>query len=181
MKNGKKTEESVDWKELERLLKLMEQHGLEECEYARGDLRIRLRKPGAAPFVLQAGPAPGANPSPSAAPGRAAGGGASEEGQRTESGREESATGEEAGAVGNSHIVKSPIVGTYFEAPSPEAAPFVQVGDRVRAGQVLCIVEAMKLMNEIEADMGGKLTRAYLQNGQPVEYGQPLFAIQPDG
>jgi acetyl-CoA carboxylase biotin carboxyl carrier protein len=76
------------------------------------------------------------------------------------------------------HVMTSPIVGTYYRAPNPETPPFVNVGDRVSKGQVLCIIEAMKLMNEIESDVDGILTQIYPQNGQPVEYGEPLFAIK---
>jgi acetyl-CoA carboxylase biotin carboxyl carrier protein len=77
------------------------------------------------------------------------------------------------------HNVKSPIVGTFYEAPGPGALPFVKPGDQVAAGQVLCIIEAMKLMNEIEADASGEVVKVLVNNGQPVEYGQPLFAIRP--
>jgi acetyl-CoA carboxylase biotin carboxyl carrier protein len=77
------------------------------------------------------------------------------------------------------HIVKSPIVGTFYESPSPGSPPFVKVGDIVEAGQVLCIVEAMKLMNEIESDAAGEIVERIAQGGQPVEYGQPLFSIKP--
>lgn len=77
------------------------------------------------------------------------------------------------------HEVKSPIVGTFYESPAPGAAPFVQIGDQVEVGQVLCIVEAMKLMNEIESDMAGEVVRRIANSGQPVEYGQPLFEIRP--
>ncbi len=76
------------------------------------------------------------------------------------------------------HEVKSPIVGTFYESPAPGAAAFVKVGDQVEAGQVLCIVEAMKLMNEIEADVAGEIVRRIATPGQPVEYGQPLFAVR---
>ena len=76
------------------------------------------------------------------------------------------------------HEVKSPIVGTFYESPSPGAPPFVKVGDQVEVGQVLCIVEAMKLMNEIEADVAGEVVKRIAASGQPVEYGQPLFAIK---
>ena len=76
------------------------------------------------------------------------------------------------------HEVKSPIVGTFYESPSPGAEPFVKIGDQVEVGQVLCIVEAMKLMNEIEADVAGEVVRRIAASGQPVEYGQPLFAIK---
>lgn len=77
------------------------------------------------------------------------------------------------------HEVKSPIVGTFYESPAPGSAPFVKVGDQVEAGQVLCIIEAMKLMNEIEADIAGEIVRRIATPGQPVEYGQPLFAVRP--
>jgi acetyl-CoA carboxylase biotin carboxyl carrier protein len=77
------------------------------------------------------------------------------------------------------HIIKSPIVGTYYSSPAPNAPPFVKVGDTVEIGQVLCIIEAMKLMNEIESEVGGEIARTYVENGQPVEYGQSLFAIKP--
>ena len=76
------------------------------------------------------------------------------------------------------HIINSPIVGTYYRSPSPESPPFVNVGDRISKGQVLCIIEAMKLMNEIESDVDGVIAKIYPQNGQPVEYGEPLFAVK---
>ena len=76
------------------------------------------------------------------------------------------------------HTVKSPIVGTFYESPSPGSPAFVKVGDQVEAGQPLCIVEAMKLMNEIESDAAGEVVRQLVANGQPVEYGQPLFAVR---
>jgi acetyl-CoA carboxylase biotin carboxyl carrier protein len=77
------------------------------------------------------------------------------------------------------HMVRSPIVGTYYESPSPGSPPFVKPGDTVEVGQVLCIVEAMKLMNEIESDVAGELVKKLVINGQPIEYGQELFAIRP--
>ncbi|HMD87456.1 MAG TPA: acetyl-CoA carboxylase biotin carboxyl carrier protein [Terriglobia bacterium] len=76
-------------------------------------------------------------------------------------------------------IIKSPIVGTFYSSPSPNAPPFVKVGDTVQVGQVICIIEAMKLMNELEAEQAGQVVRTYVENGQPVEYGQSLFAIEP--
>ena len=77
------------------------------------------------------------------------------------------------------HIIKSPIVGTFYSGPNPTAAPFVKAGDVVEAGRVLCIIEAMKLMNEIESEVAGEIVRVFVENGQPVEYGQPLFAVKP--
>lgn len=186
MKNNQKVKEpdspiSVDWQELKRLLQFMEEHGLEEFEYARGDFRVRLRKPGSEGVWH-----------PAAAPSKSEGqrSGRREIGGRESSGADETATAgdrpesDAAGKEGSEdqgggHVVKSPIVGTYYEAPNPGAPPFVKVGDHVNAGQVICIVEAMKLMNEIESDAGGKVTKILMKNGQPVEYGQPLFVIQP--
>jgi len=147
----------VDLEQVKRLLAFMSENGLEEFEYARGDLRIRLKKASAlpsAPVGAGAG-TPVASPSdPSAGSSRA--------------------------LVGEAlHLVKSPIVGTFYGAPSPDAAPFVKVGDLVKAGQTICIIEAMKLMNEIEADATGEVAQVLVENGHPVEYGQPLFALRP--
>ncbi len=144
--------------QLERLLAFMAQHGLEEFEYSRGDLHIRLRKP-----MANSNPRP---PASLAAP------------EIVVAAAGPSATAETARAE-DLHIVKSPIVGTFYEAPSPGAEPFVKLGNHVEPGQVLCIIEAMKLMNEIESDVGGEVMRIFVENGQPVEYGEPLFAIRP--
>ena len=76
-------------------------------------------------------------------------------------------------------VVKSPIVGTFYRSPDPNAAPFVSVGDQVKVGQVLCIIEAMKLMNEIESEVAGEVVKVHHDNGQPVQYGEPLFTIRP--
>ena len=155
---------------MKRLLGFMAENNLEEFEYARGDLRIRLRKPSpnsyamasrprTAPEIVVAGPS-----------------------EATDTGEDVSAARETAheGRPGeNLHTVKSPIVGTYYESPTPGGDPFVKVGDHVEVGQTLCIVEAMKLMNEIESDASGEVIRTLAENGQPVEYGQPLFAIRP--
>jgi acetyl-CoA carboxylase biotin carboxyl carrier protein len=159
--------ESPEIQKIEELLRFMSEHNLEEFEYSRGDLRIRLRKPSAgaaygAPRIMAApeiivasplAPAEGAISTAQAAP----------EGRSSE----------------DLHLVKSPIVGTFYGSPSPGAEAFVKVGAFVEAGQTLCIVEAMKLMNEIESDESGEVVRIFVENGQPVEYGQPLFGIRP--
>ncbi|HEX4642468.1 MAG TPA: acetyl-CoA carboxylase biotin carboxyl carrier protein [Candidatus Acidoferrales bacterium] len=186
MKGSKKTPASseisasgVDLGQLERLFSFMSEHGLEEFEYAHGDLRIRLKKaspqPSAAPVlavpVAQAAPpqvivaqAPPSAPQAAAqaisAPAPAA---------------------PAAAPAADEHIIKSPIVGTFYAGASPEAGPFVHVGDHVEAGQTVCIIEAMKLMNEIEADISGEVARVLIENSQPVEYGEPLFALRPAG
>lgn len=156
--------------QIEQLLQFMTEHNLEEFEYSRGDLRIRLRKPSAgvvlqssrsvyAPEIIVAG---GASESPDYA------------GTQTQA---PSAGGEGRGSE-DLHLIKSPIVGTFYGAPSPGAEAFVKVGSHVESGQTLCIVEAMKLMNEIESDVAGELVKRLVTNGQPIEYGQELFAIR---
>lgn len=171
---------SVDLKEVERLLGFMKEHGVEEFEYARGDFHIRLRKPGMNPGMAVPLSPERSQPGLGSAPEIVVAGA---EAASASSSAAQPAAGE-AGELfalseANLHVVKSPIVGTFYEAPSPGAEPLVQLGDQVRAGQVLCIIEAMKLMNEIESDAAGEIVRIYPENGQPVEYGQPLFAIRP--
>jgi acetyl-CoA carboxylase biotin carboxyl carrier protein len=176
MKNRKKSanpasgaDVGVDFRAVERLLEFMEEHGLEEFEYERGGIRIRLKKP-LAPVAFRGAMAPeihvaGATASGTHPPGAPSHG---REGS-TEGARPE-----------DQHVIKSPIVGTFYGAPSPGAEPFVKIGDHVESGQVLCIIEAMKLMNEIESDLSGEVMRIFVENGQPVEYGEPLFAIHPN-
>ena len=156
--------------QIEQLLRFMSDHNLEEFEYANGDLKIRLRKPSAAGFmprpmavpeIIVAGAGNSSQPAPPPA--------ASAPVPPSEVGR----SSEEL------HLVKSPIVGTYYGSPSPGTEPFVKIGAYVETGQTLCIVEAMKLMNEIESDTSGEVLRIFVENGQPVEYGQPLFGIRP--
>jgi len=150
---------------------MMNEHNLEEFEYTRGDFRLRLKKPSVGtalaqrPVHLPEIIVPG---SPLASAGASGGG----EAGTTEPGFE--VRGSE-----DLHLVKSPIVGTFYASPSPGAGPFVKIGAYVEAGQTLCIVEAMKLMNEIESDLSGEVLRIFAENGQPVEYGQPLFGIRP--
>ena len=157
---------SPEVQQIEQLLRFMSEHNLEEFEYSRGDLRIRLKKPSAAVPMMQRSMGvpeiivPGVSERPLAAAASAL---AAPEARMSE----------------DLHLVKSPIVGTYYEAPSPGAEAFVKVGVHVESGQTLCIVEAMKLMNEIESDESGELIRIFVENGQPVEYGQPLFGIRP--
>lgn len=157
---------SPDLGQIEQLLQFMSEHNLEEFEYSRGDLRIRLRKPSAthmlaAPRAAAEIIVPAALASPSEA--AAAAPDAAQDGR----------SGEEL------HLVKSPIVGTYYSSPSPGTEEFVKIGAHVDMGQTLCIVEAMKLMNEIESEVSGEVLRIFVENGQPVEYGQPLFGIRP--
>jgi acetyl-CoA carboxylase biotin carboxyl carrier protein len=169
----------VDLGQLERLLSFMSEHGLEEFEYAHGDLRIRLKKaitpPSASPnralpasseIVVPGTSAPAPPAGVEAAPAVAP---------------EPSAPTQPASPADGLHIIKSPIVGTFYAGPNPEAGPFVKVGDLVAAGQTVCIIEAMKLMNEIEAEISGEVAQVLVENGHPVEYGEPLFALRPTG
>jgi acetyl-CoA carboxylase biotin carboxyl carrier protein len=157
----------VDLSEIEKILDFMESHGLEEFEYERDAFRIRLKKPSsAAPVGAYRAFAPpeivvAASQAPSSAPPAS---------------REPAA---DTGRSDDLHVVKSPIVGTFYASASPGSPAFVSVGDTVESGQVLCIIEAMKLMNEIEADVPGEIVRIFVENGQPVEYGEPLFGIHP--
>jgi acetyl-CoA carboxylase biotin carboxyl carrier protein len=160
--------QGVEVGQLEKLLDFMASHGLEEFEYEHAGLRIRLRKASG-----QANAAPRPEIVRQSAPGPSA---AAETAPHLV---------DAAPAPGSTtpaedlHVIKSPIVGTFYAAASPGSAPFVKIGDVVQVGQVVCIIEAMKLMNEIEADVSGELVRSLVENGQPVEYGQALFAIRP--
>jgi acetyl-CoA carboxylase biotin carboxyl carrier protein len=156
--------------QIEQLLRFMNEHNLEEFEYSRGDMRIRLKKPGTGTAIIAQRPAaeiivPGAVSPAAAAPSGSL---------STEASAETEGRGSE-----DLFLVKSPIVGTFYGSPSPGAEPFVKIGTHVDSGQTLCIVEAMKLMNEIESEVSGEVLRIFVENGQPVEYGQPLFGIRP--
>jgi acetyl-CoA carboxylase biotin carboxyl carrier protein len=165
--SGRKAVANPEVEQIEHLLKTMAEHNLEEFEYSRGDLRIRLKKPSAGVAYI---------PTPAPAPEIIVTGAPAQSG--TASAAAASAA-PEARAGEDLHLVKSPIVGTFYGSPSPGAEPFVKIGGYIDAGQTLCIVEAMKLMNEIESDMSGEVLRIFAENGQPVEYGQPLFGIRP--
>jgi len=162
----------MNQKELKELIDFLVEKDITEFELERGDLKIRVKR-GSEPIVVPVA-APAAAPvlsAPAAVPVAAAPSAAPQ-------GAPAAAPAEPAEEAGL-HIVKSPIVGTYYESPSPGSPPFIKVGDTVSAGQVLCIVEAMKLMNEIESDVAGEVVKILVTNNQPVEYGQSLFAIRP--
>src|SRR5215831_7632793 len=167
----------MNQKELKELIDFLIEKDISEFELERGDVKVRIKRgtDASAPIVTHTLPiapvpmaampmaAPTAPPMvhptvPAAAPPPAAPPAAVEE---------------------ELHQVKSPIVGTFYESPSPGSAPFVKIGDSVEVGQTLCIIEAMKLMNEIESDVAGEMVKRLVANSQPVEYGQPLFAVRP--
>ncbi len=151
--------EDKDLHDLRDLVEFLRENGIAEFDLDRGETKVRIKFAGASqPQVVHAAPTQYVTHAP-VAPAVAA----------------ETVT-EPAEKL---HELKSPIVGTFYESPSPGSSAFVKIGDQVEVGQVLCIVEAMKLMNEIESDVAGEVVRMIATNGQPVEYGQPLYAIRP--
>lgn len=142
----------MDLRKLKKLIDLVQESGIGELEITEGEEKVRISRlgPPAQPAVM-----PAAQPAPIVAAVPAV----------------------EVPAAVEGHVVKSPMVGTFYRAASPGAKTFVELGDRVNPGDTLCIIEAMKLLNEIEADQGGVVKEVYVENGQPVEYGEPLFLI----
>jgi acetyl-CoA carboxylase biotin carboxyl carrier protein len=165
----------MNQKEIKELIELLVEKDIAEFELERGDMKVHVRRGGSAASVLHVAPSATLSPvSPMPLPPNppAAAQAATPSAQPTPS----AAPVEAADA--DLFIVKSPIVGTYYEAPSPGTPPFVKVGDTVKEGQVLCIIEAMKLMNEIEAEVSGVIAKMFISNGSPVEYGMSLFGIR---
>ena len=153
----------MDLRKLKKLIDLVQESGIAELEVTEGEERVRIARGGAVSVTPlgTASPATAATaPATSAAAGAAPAPAAAEP-----------APGQEG------HLVKSPMVGTFYRAPSPDAKPFVSAGDPVKEGQTICVIEAMKLMNEIECDISGVVKAILVENGQPVEYGQALFII----
>jgi acetyl-CoA carboxylase biotin carboxyl carrier protein len=152
----------LDSKQVRELVELMIEKDVAELEIEQHGVRLRLRRPeqvvaAAAPATMAAAPAPAASiPPPTSA----------------------ASTAPVEVTHAGAHVISSPMVGTFYSAPDPDSEPFVQVGDRVEEGQTLCIIEAMKLMNEITADVAGEVVAVLQENAQPVEYGQELFAIR---
>jgi acetyl-CoA carboxylase biotin carboxyl carrier protein len=157
--------DAMNLDDIKHILELVREHDLAEFELERDGLKVRIRK--AEPHVAMV-PAPtlvaAATPPPAAVPAPAAPAGAP--------------VVEDAPLGVNLAVIKSPIVGTFYRSPEPGAKSFVEVGDPVRKGQVLCIIEAMKLMNEIESDCDGEVATIYVENGQPVQFGDRLFSIR---
>jgi acetyl-CoA carboxylase biotin carboxyl carrier protein len=151
----------MDLRKLKTLIDLVAESGIAELEVTEGDDKVRIAKfspaPTAATPAMQVGSAPIAAASATAAP---------------------TAGQAPAPVEPTGHVVKSPMVGTFYRSPSPGAPPFIEIGQTVKPGDTLCIIEAMKLLNEIEAEVGGAVKEILVENGQPVEYGQPLFVIE---
>jgi acetyl-CoA carboxylase biotin carboxyl carrier protein len=155
-----------DIADLKQLIEFLKEHGVGEFDLDRGDLKIRLK------FNQAAGNPTGVGDLArllASAPQAA---------ERAASVPALNAAASPADPHEGLHVVKSPIVGTFYGSPSPGAAAFVSTGDKVDKGQVICIVEAMKLMNEIESDAAGEVVKCFVSNGQPIEFGQPLFSIR---
>jgi len=150
----------MDIRKVKKLIELLEASSVDEIEIKEGEESVRISRNTAAPITMAAPVAAPAMPAPvpaALAPAPAA---------------------PEAAAPSAANAVKSPMVGTFYRSPSPDAAPFVEVGQSVRAGDVLCIVEAMKMMNQIEADRAGTVTAIHAENGEPVEFDQPLITVE---
>ena len=155
----------MDLRKLKKLIDLVQESGIGEIEITEGEEKVRIcrQAPGGAPMMM----APGMQPMQYAvAP------------QGMPAGAPAAAAAPVAPPEPKGHQLKSPMVGTFYRAPSPGAPPFVEVGQQVTKGQTLCIIEAMKLLNEIESDASGTVKAVLVENGQPVEYGQPLFTIE---
>ena len=178
----------MNLKEIRELIEFLKEQDIAEFELERGDVKVRIKR-GAEPAssthathyvtVPQAVTGLPTHVSDLAAGvlGSTSLGSTSVEASRAS---EKQKQPEAAAPEENLHVVKSPIVGTFYESPSPGAPPFVKPGDKVALGQVLCIVEAMKLMNEIESDAAGEIVKMLVTNNQPIEYGQPLYSIRPN-
>lgn len=149
----------MDLRKLKKLIDLVEESGIAEIEVTEGEEKVRITRTTAAAAPIYAAPAPAAAAPVAAAPAAAAPAAA-------------------PAARDLSNAQKSPMVGTFYRAPGPNAAAFVEIGQQVKAGDTLCIIEAMKLMNEIEAEKSGVVKEILVENGTPVEYGEPLFIIE---
>src|SRR5579875_412110 len=169
----------MNQKEIKELIELLVDKDITEFELERGDMKVHVKRGGSAPVVQVAPAVAAVQPLPVAmtppAPVVAT---TPPPGSQPVAMTPSAASPEEAAPDADLFIVKSPIVGTFYEAPSPGTPPFVKVGDTVKEGQVLCIIEAMKLMNEIEAEVSGVIAKVFVANGNPVEYGMPLFGIR---
>jgi acetyl-CoA carboxylase biotin carboxyl carrier protein len=171
----------MNQKELKELIEFLIEKDIAEFELERGDVKVRIKRAGEQtvmhphgdPRYFAVPPAPGPVPEIGTVPVVGSPGAGSPPSAGAPPAAQQPVPEE------GLHMVKSPIVGTFYEAPSPGAPPFAKVGDTVEVGQVLCIVEAMKLLNEIESDVAGEVVKKLASNGQPIEYGQDLFVIRP--
>ena len=152
----------MDLRKLKKLIDLVQESGIAELEITEGEEKVKIVKGGAVTTTQVAGPATVAQAASAAPPAAAP---------------TEAQSAAEPPSAPEGHIMKSPMVGTFYRSASPDAKTFVEVGQTVKEGQTVCIIEAMKLMNEIESDATGAIKAILVENGQPVEYGQPLFIL----
>ncbi len=155
----------MDIRKVKKLIELLEESGIAELEIKEGEESVRISRGGSGHAVASA-PPPG--PAPGPAPVQPHTTATSEPAQRAEPGS----------GLPSGHVVESPMVGTFYSASSPGSAPFVEVGQQVKAGDTICIIEAMKILNQIEADVSGTVKAILVENGSPVEFGQPLMVIE---
>ena len=151
----------MELKEIKELIKLVSDSGVSEVDITKGDFKIAIKKHEEKTVVMQAPQAYATMQAPAAI-------------ERLEAPAVKTET-----VAGNFITIKSPMIGTYYKSQSPDKAAFVQVGDEIKVGQVLCIVEAMKLFNEIESEVSGKIVKILVENASPIEYDQPLFLVEP--
>ena len=166
--SAKVSEPSLNMDELRELATLVNENGFTDFEFENANIRVRLSK-NPAPQIIQAMPQNASYAAPVAAQVQTAS-------LNTSESRAETST--ELPAESDLHTITSPIVGTFYRSPSPDKDPYIKEGSNVSPDSIVCIVEAMKLMNEIEAEVAGEVVKIYVENGQPVEYGQPLFGIK---
>ena len=174
----------LTFEQIKELVELIAERRLQGVEIERSGFRLKIdgqapAQPVVQPVVYAAPPTEAAQPVSASPPAMIQGTQGAAPAAAPPAAASTQTAAEKAGPPANAHILHSPIVGTYYSAPAPDSAPFVEVGSRVKKGQVLCIIEAMKLMNEIESDVDGVVAEIYPQNAQPVEFGEPLFAIVP--
>lgn len=174
-RTAQKPAASVNLDELRELINLLRENGLAELELENEGFRVRLRRE-SAPAESSHAAAPVPQPVPAPAPDKSAAPAAEPVATGPAHPGTQAATA--AALDQDLHIITSPIVGTFYRSASPAAEPFVKIGTNVEQETVVCIIEAMKLMNEIQAEASGEVVKIYVENGQPVEYGQPLFGIQ---
>ena len=155
----------MDLRKLKKLIDLVQESGIGEIEITEGEEKVRISRQLASQPMIMAAPAM----QPMMAPGMM---------QAPQAGAAATPAAPEVAPQPTGHQLKSPMVGTFYRAPSPGAPPFAEIGQSVSKGQTLCIIEAMKLLNEIESDVAGTVKAILVENGQPVEYGQPLFLIE---
>lgn len=152
----------MDIRKVKKLIELLEESGIAEIEIHEGEESVRISRQGSGQPVQAAYQMPLATQQPA-----------------TDQGESAAGTTQPSAPIEEGHVINAPMVGTFYSSPSPESPAFVDVGQPVAAGDVICIIEAMKIMNQIECDINGTVSKILVENGEPVEYGQPMFVVKP--